>query len=174
MVTDWPARLFWIGLLIACVAVTLWLIRWGWVRRARRYADQPTLDRIVASGDVLANGRYLGSALAGQWLERITAARLGSPSTCELILNDASLSFDRGGHGDFTVPRAAIVAVRTDRGLLGEVYGPDGIVVITWLWGEVAVDSGFRADPVTQHARVLAGLAQYREPTHTSIQGEDS
>lgn len=174
MVGNWPARLFWIGVLIACVAVTLWLMWRGWVKRARRFEHQPALDRGVVNGAHLAQGRYLGSAVAGKWLDRITAVGLGVPSPCELILSDRALSFSRTGDDSFTIARTEIVSVRTDRGLLGEVYGTDGIVVVTWNWGDVQVDSGFRADPVTENAGVLAGLAEYRVPTSVSTQGGTS
>lgn len=173
MVTNWPARLFWVGVLLACIAVTLWLIRRGWVRRARRFSHLPALDRQIVDGSTLASGRYLGSTVAGEWLDRITAAGLGSPNSCELVLGEAGLSFRRSGPDDFTVSRAQLVSVRTDRGLLGGVYGPEGIVVVTWQWGDVLVDSGFRADPVTDHAWVLEGLAPYRVPnSHTTQGGE--
>lgn len=174
MVTDWPARLFWIGLLIACVAFTLWLVRRSWLRRARRFAGQPGPDRGVVDGEVLASGRYLGSTVAGNWLDRVTAEGFGTPSSCALVLGDGALSFDRDGYSDFTVALAELIAVRTDRGLLGEVYGPDGIIVVTWKWGDVTLDSGFRADPVTDHARVLAGLASYRATDAPKLQGGNS
>lgn len=162
MVGDWPARLFWIGVLVVCVAATLWLVRRGWVKRARRFDGQPALDRTVVAGDVLARGRYLGSAVAGNWLDRITAEGLGAPSSCDVVLGEHTLSFMRPGDDSFTVPRNDIVAVRTDRGLLGEVYGADGVIVVSWQWGGLVVDSGFRADPVTAHVDVLAGLSEYR------------
>lgn len=162
MVSDWPARLFWIAVLAVCVAFTLWLVRLGWKRRAARHAHLPELDRAPIEGETLARGRYLGSAVAGNWLDRITAQGLGSTSECTVLLNADTLYFERPSGLSFRVPREHIVSVRTDKGLVGEVYGPDGIVVVQWQLGDVLLDSGFRGDPVTTNAMVLAGLSQYR------------
>lgn len=162
MVSDWPARLFWVGVLLAAIALTLWLVRWGWKRRARRFAGLPALDRTVPAEAALVRGRYLGSAVAGDWLDRITAEGLGSPSECEVVVTDDALTFLRPSGLTFRIPTESIVEVRTDKGLLQEVYGADGVVVLTWTWGDVRVDSGFRADPVTDHAVLLARLSQYR------------
>lgn len=162
MVSDWPARIFWIAVLVLCVALTLWLVRLGWKHRAKRHADLPALDRTPISAELLATGRYLGSAVAGNWLDRITAHGLGSTSSATLHLDDEVLYVERPSELSFRIPRTSIIEVRTDRGLVGEVYGPDGIVVVQWNWGNVVMDTGFRGDPVTQNAMVLAGLAQYR------------
>jgi len=132
------------GLLLLAFA-GMW---WGWQRRGRRH-DLPPLTP-VPEGDgwfaygIAGNGRYFGTAVAGDWLDRVVARGLGSRSDCALVLGDHGLDVRRPGLESFRLPRASLVGARQDQGIAGKVIPPHGVLVVTWRHGDLTLDSGFR------------------------------
>ncbi len=138
----------WVPVLILFGLLALaYLAMWrGWRRRGRRH-DLPPLVPVGAAGDgvLTASGRYFGTTLEGQWLERVVARGLGPRSSCRLVLSSAGLDVRRSGQ-DFRIPAAALVGARLESGIAGKVVPPHGILVVTWQHGELVLDSGFRLD----------------------------
>ena len=160
-VTDWPQRIMWVVIMIALIAGVLALLWLGWSRRARRHGGLPKLLRLGTVGDLAVAGRYLGSVVAGDWLDRITAQHLGSPSAATFSVASDGIFIERPSGLSFAIPVSAIRGVRTDRGIAGAVYGDDGVLIITWRWGDVDIDSGFRAADVLEHASLIQAIRPY-------------
>lgn len=143
--TDSPA---WVPVLLLFGLLGLaYLAMWrGWRRRARKH-DLPALVPVgAAQGAALtASGRYVGSTLEGQWLDRVVARGLGRRSGCRLVLAAGGLDVHRPRDA-FRIPREALRGARLESGLAGKVVPPHGLLVVTWQQGDLVLDSGFRLD----------------------------
>ena len=121
----------------------------GWRRRARKH-DLPPLTPVPDQSEpaetpvtLRAGGRYFGTTVSGDWLDRVVARGLGTRSVCRLSLSDEALDVDRPT-GSFRIPVAALRGARHDQGIAGKVVPPHGVLVVTWQHGDLTLDSGFR------------------------------
>ncbi|WP_240965561.1 PH-like domain-containing protein [Streptomyces zingiberis] len=158
-VTDWGERLAWVSVLLLAVIVAYWLMRRGWQRRGTLHADLP--EPAPATGrrdgaELTLTGRYHGSTVAGQWLDRIVAHGLGTRSRAELVLTADGLDVLRPGARDFHIPAGDLRGARLDTGIAGKVLTEGGLLVITWRLGDRLVDSGFRSDRAVVHTTWVA------------------
>ncbi|MEU3449760.1 hypothetical protein AB0H29_21460 [Streptomyces thermolilacinus] len=171
-VTDWTARLGWVGVLLLFIALAYWLMRQGWKWRgsvqASALPELPTAPDTPGEATLTMSGRYHGSTTAGQWLERIVAHGLGTRSRAELTLTDAGLTVVRPGATDFFIPADRLRGARLDKGIAGKVLTEGGLLVVTWAHGDQLIDSGFRSDRAAEHpAWVTALTALSTTPTST-------
>ena len=86
-------------LILLALLVLAYLGMWrGWRRRARKH-DLPPLvplpDGDAAPAKLQAGGRYFGTTVSGDWLDRVVARGLGSRSVCRLSLSDDALDVAR-------------------------------------------------------------------------------
>lgn len=139
----------WIPVLILLAVLLLaYLAMWrGWKRRGAKH-DLPPLvpvpepDRLPEPV-LMSDGRYIGTTLSGDWLDRVVARGLGRRSVCRLRLSSVGLDVVRAA-GSFRIPKAALHGARHDQGLAGKVVPPHGLLVVTWAHGELVLDTGFR------------------------------
>lgn len=160
-VTDWAARIGWIVGLVLFIALVYWLMREGWKWRGQLQSGIPDLPPVPDdTGEVRLEltGRYHGSTVAGQWLDRIVAHGLGVRSRVELTLTEQGLAVVRPGATDFFVPAAHLRGARLDKAIAGKVLTEGGLLVITWAHGGAEYDSGFRSDRAAEHAAWVAAL----------------
>jgi hypothetical protein len=161
-VTDWTARLGWVGVLLLFIALAYWLMRQGWKWRgsvqAAALPELPAAPDAPGEPTLTMSGRYHGSTTAGQWLERIVAHGLGTRSRAELTLTDAGLDVVRPGATDFFIPADRLRGARLDKGIAGKVLTEGGLLVVTWAHGDQLIDSGFRSDRAAEHAAWVTAL----------------
>jgi hypothetical protein len=160
-VTDWPARLAFVLVIIGLIALALWGMRRGWQNRAARQQDVPAPAERAPEGAVLSRpvpGQFAGTGINGDWMDRVVVHELGVRSRAALAYGPEGILLDRVGARSVFIPASSIVGVRADRGVAGTVKSKDGMVVVSWRLGERTVDSGFRADAASDHATVLDGL----------------
>lgn len=160
-VTNWPARVVLVAVMAALIALALWGMRRGWLNRGRRQADIPAPAAQPPAGEELSDpvdGLFAGTGTSGDWMNRIVVFDLGVRSRTAVSWGPAGIWFDRQGARGLFIPAAAIVSVRTDRGVAGTVRSKDGMVVVTWRLGDRVLDTGFRADVTSGHATVLDGF----------------
>ena len=123
----------------------------GWRNRLRRQADVDPLPEIPAElGAPLAaaDGQYVASTTAGDWLDRIAVHNLGIRTNAELSVHPEGVLFDRSGAGPVFIPAARLTGVRQESGMAGKFVEKDGLLVLSWMLGTRELDSGFR----TRHA----------------------
>lgn len=153
----WPAVLLLVG-----VVVLAWAgMSWGWRRRAARQADVLTpASAPSAPGPVLATaeGLYVGSVVAGDWLDRVVPHGLGARANADLTAHSTGLLLARDGAPEVWVPRTDVRAVRRDTGLAGKVTETGGLVVWTWRLGEVELESGLRPRYATDAAPLMHAI----------------
>ncbi|MEO3766664.1 hypothetical protein [Streptomyces sp. B8F3] len=160
-VTDWAARIGWVVGLILFIALVYWLMREGWKWRGQLQSGIPDLPPIPGETGAVRlelTGRYHGTTVAGQWLDRIVAHGLGVRSRVELTLTEQGLAVVRPGAADFFVPAAHLRGARLDKGIAGKVLTEGGLLVITWAHGGAEYDSGFRANQAVEHGAWVAAL----------------
>ena len=121
----------------------------GWRRRALRHELPPLVpvadDGALGDDAVVANGRYFGTTVAGDWLDRVVAQGLGTRSSCRLVVSTEGLDVLRPRAG-FRIRRSALLGTRLESGIAGKVVPPAGILVVTWQHGDLRLDTGFRLD----------------------------
>lgn len=160
-VTNWPARIGLVAAMLGLIVLALWGMRRGWMHRQQRQSDVPApADAPPADAQLgeSVEGLFAGTGAHGDWMDRIVVHDLGVRSRSTIAWGPDGIAFERQGARSLFIPAAAVVGVRTDRGVAGTVRSKDGMVVVTWRLGDRVVDTGFRADAATDHATVLDGL----------------
>lgn len=163
-VTQWPQRLLLSVIVLLVVGLAVLGMWWGWRNRARRQGDipaptpTPTPDQLGPSL-AEAEGRYVGTARAGDWLDRVVVHSLGVPSRAAMSVHREGVLFRRTGAPEIFIPAEDLVDVRSDRGAAGTVVERDGMLVLRWRLGSGDVETGFRGDQTVPHAAVLAAAA---------------
>ncbi|HSN36922.1 MAG TPA: hypothetical protein VLT34_11270 [Arthrobacter sp.] len=134
--------------LIGAALALIWL---GWRNRLRRQADVDPLPEIPAelgAALAVADGQYVASTTAGDWLDRIAVHNLGIRTNAELSVHPQGVLLDRSGAGPVFIPAASLTGVRQESGMAGKFVEKDGLLVLSWMLGSRELDSGFR----TRHA----------------------
>jgi hypothetical protein len=160
-VTNWPARIGLVAVMLALIALTVWGMRRGWLHRQQRQIDVPPPADVPPPDAGLCepiDGLFAGTGTNGDWMDRIVVHDLGVRSRASIAWGPEGIWLDRSGARSVFIPATAVMGVRTDRGVAGTVRSKDGMVVITWRLGDRVVDTGFRADATADHATVLDGL----------------
>jgi hypothetical protein len=160
-VTNWPARIALVLVVLLLIALALWGMRRGWRNRAARQADIPEPSDAAPADAVLSapvEGLFAGTGTHGDWMDRIVVFDLGVRSRASISWGPEGIWLERVGARSLFIPADRVVGVRTDRGVAGTVRGRDSMVVVTWRLGDRVVDTGFRADASSDHATVLDGL----------------
>jgi hypothetical protein len=132
-------------LVLAGVALTL--IAVGWRNRLRRQSDVAPLPEVPAGlGAPLASadGQYVASTTAGDWLDRIAVHQLGLRTNAELSVHPDGVLFDRAGAGPVYIPAGQLTGVRQESGMAGKFVEKDGLLVLSWMLGSRELDTGFR------------------------------
>jgi hypothetical protein len=128
----------------------------GWKHRANRQlallGELPSMPDLLSSAVIApTRGLYVGSTLAGNWLERIAAGDLGFRSKAVLTRYPEGILLERSGAAPIWIPQDAITGIRAERALAGKVAG---ILAIRWrLPSGAEIDTGFRGDDRRDYAR---------------------
>lgn len=153
---------------LGIIAVMIGLILLGWRNRVRRQSDVPTpapvpLDAhgepaLGAPIGAPCEGVYVCTTTAGDWLDRIAAHRLGIRTNAELFIHGAGVLLGRHGAPDVFIPALDLVSVTRTSGMAGKFVEKDGLLVISWMLGTLAVDTGFRPRYHQELPEIIAAL----------------
>jgi hypothetical protein len=144
----------WVVGILLVIALVYWLMRqgWNWRKTVQSGLPEPAAVPSRPTEPILeAEGRYVGTTTAGNWLDRVAAHRLGDRSLVELTLAAEGLTVVRPASQSFFIPVGDLRGARLDKGLAGKVFPEGGLLVVTWRLGDKLLDSGFRADRSEQH-----------------------
>lgn len=146
---------------VAIIAVVLLMIWTGWRNRLKRQADVEELPDVPAApGTALesAEGQYVASTTAGDWLDRIAVHGLGLRTNATLAVYPHGVLFDRSGAPAVYIPAADLTAVRQDSGMAGKFVEKDGLLVLSWKLGSHELDTGFRTRRAADKATLFESL----------------
>ncbi|MGO4186701.1 PH-like domain-containing protein [Pseudarthrobacter sp. TAF60_1] len=132
---------------VAIIAVVLVLMGIGWRNRLRRQADVDPLPPVPAepgAPTAEADGQYVASTTAGDWLDRIAVHSLGIRTNAVLSVYPHGVLLDRSGSPAVYIPAGSLTAVRQESGMAGKFVEKDGLLVLTWDLGTHSLDTGFR------------------------------
>ncbi len=144
-VTAWPQRLLLTAVFVAITALAIWGMWRSWHRRAAMQLPVATAPVDFAAREQIA-GRYLGTAPASDWMQRVVANGMGAPGNAIANIADPGVLLTREGEPDLFISAAQIIGVQIGRGVAGQVAEKDGIVLWLWQAGDTALQSGFRPD----------------------------
>jgi hypothetical protein len=153
--------------MLAVVAVVFVLIWIGWRGRLRR---QSGIEQLPAVPDMLgqplisADGQYVASTTAGDWLDRIAVHGLGIRTNAELSIHPEGVLLDRSGARPLFIPAASLAGVRQDSGMAGKFVEKDGLLILSWTLGTHALDTGFRTRRAADKPAVLQQLQEMISP----------
>ncbi|MDQ0756333.1 hypothetical protein [Arthrobacter sp. B3I4] len=148
-------------LVVVLVGVALALIWFGWRNRLRRQADVAPLPAVPAELSVplaAAEGQYVASTTAGDWLDRIAVHQLGLRTNADLSVHPEGVLFDRSGAGPLFIPAGRLTGVRQESGMTGKFVEKDGLLVLSWMLGSRELDTGFRTRRAEDKAVLLSTL----------------
>jgi hypothetical protein len=148
---------------LAIIAVVLLMIWTGWRNRLKRQADVEPLPAVPAEpGTPLtsAEGQYVASTTAGDWLDRIAVHGLGIRTNSTLAVYPHGVLFDRSGAQAIYVPAEDLTAVRKDSGMAGKFVEKDGLLVLSWNLGTHGLDTGFRTRRAADKDALFESLQQ--------------
>ena len=155
------ASLIMAAVLALLIAFVIQMLMRGWRARARRQAELigtlPPIPETVGSPIVDATrGVYVGCTVAPSWNERIAVGDLGYRSKAVLTRYPEGIMVQRSGASPIWIPQESIVAVRTERGMVGKAMTTNGILAIRWqLPSGTEIDLGFRGSDRAEYARWL-------------------
>lgn len=159
-------------LVVVAIGVVIRRMLRGWRNRAQRQVamigDLPAVPELMNPALVApTRGLYLGSTIAGNWLERVTADDLGYRCRAVLTRYPEGILLERSGAGPIWMPETSISGVRAESALAGKVIpvrggpeAPGAILVIRWrLPTGTEIDTGFRGDDRRDYTRWIGAAA---------------
>ncbi len=152
----------WVLLPLGIIVVVVALMALGWRNRLRRQSDVPEPPELPGDlGPVLyeADGQYVATTTAGDWLDRIAVHGLGFRGNAVASVHSDGVLLTRTGAASVFVPRADLISVQLASGMTGKFVEKEGLVIITWDLGGKPVDTGFRTRHATHKAQLVAAIA---------------
>ena len=146
---------------LVLIGVALALIAIGWRNRLRRQSDVEPLPEVPAElGAPLAaaDGQYVASTTAGDWLDRIAVHNLGIRTNAKLSVHAEGVLFERAGAGPVFIPAGRLTGVRQESGMAGKFVEKDGLLVLSWMLGSHELDTGYRTRRAEDKAVLLTTL----------------
>lgn len=146
---------------LVLIGVALALIAVGWRNRLRRQSDVEPLPEVPAElGAPLAaaDGQYVASTTAGDWLDRIAVHNLGIRTNAKLSVHPEGVLFERVGAGPVFIPAGRLTGVRQESGMAGKFVEKDGLLVLSWMLGSHELDTGYRTRRAEDKAVLLTTL----------------
>lgn len=139
---------------LAVIVVLIVLIGVGWRNRLRRQSDvsappeipldahgEPALGATIGEP---SEGLYVCTTTAEDWLDRIATHALGIRTNAQLFIHDAGVLLVRRGAPDLFIPRSLLSGASRSAGMAGKFVEKDGLLILHWMLGSQAVDTGFR------------------------------
>lgn len=156
---------------LAAVIVLVGLMGLGWRNRQKR---QEALQAPPAAPEdrgaplYAAEGQYVVTTTGGDWLDRVTAHRLGNKATATAAVYPHGLLFDRAGDTEVYISKRNLTGVRLERGMAGKFVEKDGLLVVSWTLDSQTLDTGFRTRYAADKPQLLAAISALIEDPETS------
>ena len=158
-VTHVTSRIIFTLAVIAIIGLAIWGMRRAWLGKAKKFSHLPAPESTVPANSIAVTdafeSRFAGSTVSGQWLNRITVHALGTPRGVFASVNSDGIFIKDDADFSLWLPKADLTAVRTGRGIAGDVVEPQGMVILTWTLGDQSIDTGLRINRNSDHEEFL-------------------
>lgn len=158
-VTHVTSRIIFTLAVIAIIGLAIWGMRRAWLGKAKKFSHLPAPESAVPANSIAVTdafeSRFAGSTVSGQWLNRITVHALGTPRGVVASVNSDGIFIKDDADFSLWLPKADLTAVRTGRGIAGDVVEPQGMVILTWTLGDQSIDTGLRINRNSDHEEFL-------------------
>lgn len=158
-VTHVTSRIIFTLAVIAIIGLAIWGMRRAWLGKAKKFSHLPAPESTVPANSIAVTdafeSRFAGSTVSGQWLNRITVHALGTPRGVVASVNSDGIFIKDDADFSLWLPKADLTAVRTGRGIAGDVVEPQGMVILTWTLGDQSIDTGLRINRNSDHEEFL-------------------
>lgn len=147
-------------LAVLIVVAIFGLLALGWRNRLKRQGSVqlPEVPAVLSEPLISAEGQYVVTTTAGDWLDRIAAGGLGIRGNAVASVHREGLLFTRTGSVDLFLPAADLESVRLESGMTGKFVEKDGLVVVRWDLAGQQLDTGFRTRAATDKRALLTAL----------------
>ncbi|MFH5877521.1 hypothetical protein [Arthrobacter sp. NA-172] len=150
-------------LVVVLAAVVAGLIALGWRNRLKRQAGFGQLPEVpgqLSPARLVAEGQYVATTTAGDWLDRVAVHGLGFRGNAEMSVHAEGVLFDRQGGAPLFVPAGTVTDCHSASGMAGKFVEKDGLVVVSWMLGEHELDTGFRTRRAADKQPLLEALQE--------------
>lgn len=162
-VTDIPQRTLLTLLVIGVIALAFFAMRKGWQNKSKRKVDQ--ISTAIPNGAVAistsVDARFAGSTTSGNWLDRITDQNLGTPRGISLQVFQEGLFMTDLGDFNLWISIESIKKIKTGQGIAGDVVEKNGMLLITWQLGDLAIDTGVRVNRHLDHELIVSAVQNF-------------
>jgi hypothetical protein len=139
----------------------------GWRARQGRQSGLPTPDAVPTElgTELLAlEAFYVATTVADRELDRIAVAGLGYRSRASVTVADRGVVLSLAGVPEIFIPAAAIRGADRATFTIDRVVETGGLVRLTWLLGDTAVDSYLRAGDASDSSALIAAVTSISTP----------
>lgn len=155
-------------LLLALVGMLI-----GWRRRQSSQAHLAEPDAIpLKIGDSMlrVEALYLASTIADDELNRIAVSGLGFRARAVVTVSQAGIVLDLVGEREVFISRAKLRDIDRATFTIDRAVETDGLVRITWLLGDTAIDSYLRLTNASESAALIQAVESIL-PTSAPLKG---
>lgn len=153
-VTAWPQRLLLTAIVVAVTGLAVWGMWRSWRKRAAVKLPVETAPAGFTARTQVP-GRYVGTAPAADWMQRVVANGMGAPGNAVAKVADPGVLLERVGEPDLFIAADQLRGAEIGRGVAGQVAEKDGLVLWLWEAGDTALQTGFRPDAPEDVVRLL-------------------
>lgn len=128
--------------------------------RRRILTQERMLAKPSANEGVLGGSKcfYVATTFANRPLDRVIAYGLAHRGNASLSVSEKGLNVERTGETGFRIPQTDLIEVSTGSAVIDRAVEKEGLVVIKWNLGGVALESHFRFVDAKLRAEILSAL----------------
>jgi hypothetical protein len=157
--TELGTRLLWTALIFLALALIYFAMWRSW----RRVGTHQTPVSALPEGwnaSLCVVGIYASTTRAGRWMERLRGGDLGARSNAEVCVGKHGIWIERQNASSLFISKGQVKDVSLAPGIAGKVVGGRGVLVITWMLGELKVDTGVLITNQSDRAALFAAASE--------------
>jgi hypothetical protein len=144
-----------------CILFALLAFR-AWKKRESRQSSlfEAPMENLPTSGELLAQAAcfYVATTFSDNFLERVAGHGLGARGFSVIQVFSEGLFVKRVGERDLAISKADLVSVMFSQVTIDKAVEKDGLLVVSWLIGGVALSTHLRVNDLSDREHVFSTL----------------